>query len=226
VLCLGSEPLVAAWIARLNPNTRSLASAYSQGVRRADIYARIAEEIVRSVRAGRRVCVAFYGHPGFLSRPAHLALARARSEGFPARMLPAVSALDCLVADLGIDPADDGLQAYEATDFLLRARRPDTSTALVLLQLSVIGAEVWADEVDVSRLPVLVEVLEELYGPDHEVVLYEASPFPVSGPGIERLPLRRLASASISPMASLFVPPRERAPRNPDMERRLGLAPG
>jgi uncharacterized protein YabN with tetrapyrrole methylase and pyrophosphatase domain len=226
VLYLGSEPILDAWLAGLNANTRPLVGTYEEGVPRGTIYARMVEEILAPVRAGRRVCVAFYGHPGFLVQPGHGALKQARAEGLAARMLPAVSALDCLIADLGVDPADDGLQTYEATEFLLRARRPDTGTALVLWQLSVIGVDIWSDDVDASRLPILVEVLEGLYGRDHEVVLYEASPYPVSGPSIERLPLHRLPEASISPMASLFVPPRERAPRDPEMARRLGLAPG
>jgi len=31
-------------------------------------------------------------------------------------MLPGISAEDCLVADLGIDPASSGCQSYEAND--------------------------------------------------------------------------------------------------------------
>jgi hypothetical protein len=34
-------------------------------------------------------------------------------------MLPAISAEDCLFADLGVDPADHGCPSYEATDFLV-----------------------------------------------------------------------------------------------------------
>jgi uncharacterized protein YabN with tetrapyrrole methylase and pyrophosphatase domain len=225
VLYLGSEPIVDAWLVGVNPNSRPLAPAYREGVPRDEIYAHMVEEILAPVRAGHRVCVAFYGHPGFLVRPGHDAIERARAEGLQARLLPAVSALDCLIADLGVDPADDGLQAYEATEFLLHGRRPDTTAALVLWQLSVIGATSWAPEPDLSRLAVLVEVLERSYGDEHEVVLYEASPYPVAGPRIERLPLGRLTDAAVSPMASLYIPPLRPAQPDPEMARRLGLAP-
>ena len=65
----------------------------------------MAEAILEPVRAGKRVCAAFYGHPGVFVLPSHDAISRARAEGFEATMLPGVSAEDCLVADLGVDPA-------------------------------------------------------------------------------------------------------------------------
>ena len=139
-------------------------------------------------------------------------------------MLPAVSALDCLIADLGIDPGE-GLQAYEATEFLLYGRRPDPTAPLVLWQLSVVGADRWSPAPDVSRLGVLVAALVDVYGDDHEVVLYEASPYPVAGPRIERRPLGRLGEAEITPMASLLVPPLASPEARPDVARLLGFEP-
>ena len=69
------------------------------------MYARIVGDILDAVRGGASVCAAFYGHPGIFVTPSHDAVRRARAEGYPARMLPAVSAVDCLFADLGVDPA-------------------------------------------------------------------------------------------------------------------------
>ena len=132
VLCLAAEPVANAWLASLNANVRSLHSHYRLGEDRAQAYAAMTEEILAEVRAGRRVCVAFYGHPGVFVTPSHDAVRRAREEGFASRMLPAISAEDCLFADLGIDPARCGCQSYEATDFLVRHRVVDTTAALVL----------------------------------------------------------------------------------------------
>lgn len=208
VLYVAADPIAASWLQTLNPRTRSLNPFYEPGLPREEIYSTIAEEIVKAAREGRRVCAAFYGHPGFLARPAHEAIARAREEGIAARMLPAVSALDCLFTDLGVDPADTGLQSYEATDFLLHARRPDTSAALVLWQLSVIGKTRWSPEPDYGGVRFLVEHLERWYPVEHEVIAYEASPFPgVPTPRIERVPLGELAEARLTPMSTLYVPP-------------------
>lgn len=222
VFYLGAEPIADATLLGLSPAARPLHGHYRPGVPRGEIYAGMAEEILRPVRTGRRVCAAFYGHPGVLVRPAHEALRRAREEGLPARMLAAVSALDCLVADLGFDPADAGLQTYDATEFLLHGRRPDPTSALVLWQLSVVGRGDWSAEPDTSRLGLLREVLERSYPAEHEVVLYEASPYPIAGPRLERLPLRDLARAAISPMVTLFVPPAVPPARDAVLGRRLG----
>ena len=51
-------------------------------------------------------------------QPSHESIAIARLEGFSARMLPGISAEDCLFADIGLDPGKDGCQSFEATDFL------------------------------------------------------------------------------------------------------------
>src|SRR5437773_2103233 len=91
--------------ARDPQGTMREAGLSAPGKPRRETYAEMVEELLAPVRAGHNVCAAFYGHPGVFVNPGHEAIRRARAEGFPARMLPAVSALDCLVADLGIDPA-------------------------------------------------------------------------------------------------------------------------
>jgi hypothetical protein len=140
-------------------------------------------------------------------------------------MLPAVSALDCLFADLGIDPADTGLQSYEATEFLVHRRTPDPSAALVLWQMSVIGQEGATADPSGRGLSILADYLGGWYPADHEVVLYEASPYSIASPAIQRLSLVELGEAQPSAMATLYVPP-ARAPRaSAEMLERLGLAP-
>jgi hypothetical protein len=57
------------------------------------------------------------------------------------------------------------------------------------------------------NLPVLARRLLEHYPTDHPLVLYEAAPFPVGGPRVERLTLGNLADATPSPQATLYVPP-------------------
>jgi uncharacterized protein YabN with tetrapyrrole methylase and pyrophosphatase domain len=224
VLFLVAEPVAASWLSTLNPRSRSLARHYRPGATREEIYGSIVDEILEEVRAGGNVCVAFYGHPAVFVRPSHDALRRAVEEGFEARMLPALSALDCLFVDLGIDPADTGLQSYEATEFLVHERRPDPSAALVLWQISVIGQEGASPDADRRGLSVLAEYLAGWYPSDHEVVLYEASPYPIASAAIQRLPLVELAQAQPSAMATLYVPPALTPRASAAMRERLGLA--
>ena len=129
MLHLVPDPVTRSWIERCNPRSRSLHGLYAPGKRRSDTYAEMVSELLEPVRAGREVCAAFYGHPGVFARPGHEAIRLARDEGFPARMLPAVSALDCLVADplvlrLPLEAIPDAAVPLLATLVVPPARRP------------------------------------------------------------------------------------------------------
>jgi hypothetical protein len=225
LLYVAGDALAAAWLDGLHENARSLAPLYGEAATRAEIYELMAEEIVKPARDGRRVCAAFYGHAGVFGRPAHLALAKAREESIPARMLPAVSALDCLVSDLGVDPGDHGLLSYEATDFLLHSRPLDAACALVLWQIGVIGETGPVLDPQYRHLDLVAERLAAVHGPDHEVVVYEASPYPIAEPVVDRVRVRDLPSASITPLATLYVPPSARPSVDEAAAERLGLSP-
>jgi uncharacterized protein YabN with tetrapyrrole methylase and pyrophosphatase domain len=211
------------WLESLNPKARSLHTHYEPGRDRKVTYAAMVEEILERVRSGAHVCAAFYGHPGMFVDPSHEAIRRARAEGFSARMLPAISAEACLLADLGVDPAHVGWQSYEATDFLLRKRRVDPSAALILWQIDVVGNLGYAPGPDTSRLGVLVEYLRGDYPADHEIVLYEASPYLGCAPVVERVRLCELTSVELSPMTTLYVPPADERPPDREMLERLGV---
>src|SRR5687767_8680723 len=132
------DPATSALIQQLQPLSESLVTTYGGGKLRMDTYAEMIERILAPVRQGRRVCVALYGHPGIFVYASHVAIARARREGHEARMLPAVSSLDCLFADLGVDAAH-GCQMYDATDLLLRQRPVDTTAMLIVWMIGGVG---------------------------------------------------------------------------------------
>jgi uncharacterized protein YabN with tetrapyrrole methylase and pyrophosphatase domain len=225
LLYLVANPVTEAWIRELNPRAESLSDCYAVGKPRRDSYAQMVERILSAVRAGANVCVAFYGHPGVFVRPSHEAVRLARLEGFPARMLPGVSAEDCLFADLGVDPADEGCQSFEATDFLARRRRFDRSSGLVLWQIAAIGEQSVGASVAARRkgLRALGRFLERRYPRGHKVVVYEAAQLPVCEPTIVRVPLSRLASVAVSPLATLYVPPLRSAAADLGLPPRLAM---
>jgi hypothetical protein len=140
-------------------------------------------------------------------------------------MYPGISALDCLFADVGVDPGEVGCQEHEATDFLLRSRRFDPCSALVLWQIAVIGVEDYRVEDLWNRegLAILVERLRQSYPAGHEVVLYEASTLPLVPARIVRLPLSALAAADVTLISTLFVPPLPDRATDAAMLRRLGF---
>lgn len=206
-LHLGADPLAEEWLLGLHRRSTSLRSEYNVGESREAIYERMVERILAPVRGGSRVTAAFYGHPGVYVRPSHEAIRRARAEGHEARMLPAVSAEDCLFADLNVDPATTGCASYDATDFLLRPPVIDTASGLILWQITVIGDANAVAEIRLDHVHLLVERLVEQYPREHEVVVYEASPYPIAEPIIEHVPLEDLAAAALTPLSTLYVPP-------------------
>ena len=210
VLYLVPDPVSATGIEALNPSARSLHGLYEEGVSHRAAYERMAEAILEPVRAGKRVCAAFYGHPGVFVLPSHEAISRARAEGFEASMQPGVSAEDCLVADLGVDPGVSGLQSYEAGDFLRRRPAIEPTTALVLWQIGVVGTRTLSASVTAPALGELVGLLLERYPAEHEVVVYEASSYPGVAPLIRRVRLDELGSDAVTLASTLYVPP---APR-------------
>lgn len=203
------DAVTAKWLSSLNKTAESLEDCYAEGKDRHRTYNEMTARIMKAVHAGQNVCAAFYGHPGVLVNSGHQALRRARREGYDARMLPGVSAEDCLIADLGFDLLD-GCQSYEATDFVTRKRRFDTTAVLILWQIAAIGVGTysrnqgnWSPE----GLELLARILLKSYPRNHRVVVYRAVPYPMRDPDIQRIPLSRLTEAHITPESTLFIPP-------------------
>src|SRR5207253_2021122 len=124
---------------------------------------------------------------------------------FEARMLPGVSAEDCLFADLGINPGMTGCQSFEATDFLVRRPKFDTRSGLILWQIGPICDLRFRTTRNLSGIRILVNYLQKYYEPAYEVVLYEAAQLPLCNPIIQRVPLARIPKTRFSPIATLYV---------------------
>jgi len=225
VLYLIAEHAPTAWLHRLNASAESMAAMYQPGRPYLDVYEETVTTLLSWVGRGLDVCAVTYGHPSVLDRSTSEAVRRARAEGHRTRILPGISAQDCLFVDLELDPGEDGCQTFDATDFLVRARTPDVAVPLLLWQISLIGTTRVTGDVNRSGLRILAERLAELYGPDHEVVVYETSPFPVGMPMVEGCPVSRLADAGVTGMSSLYVPPKSKASPDPVMMARLGISP-
>ena len=226
VLFLVSEPVTADWIRDINPTAESLYPCYRQGESRMIAYVEMIECILCEVRKDLKVCAVFYGHPGVFVYPSHEAIKQARLEGYSAKMLPGISAEDCLFADLGIDPAMTGCQSFEATDFLIFKRKFDTGCALILWQIGSIGDLTFSLEPYSTRgLHVLTEYLCQYYDANHPSIVYKAAEYPIFDPGIENIPLSKLPEAQISPISTLYIAPQTQAPLDYEMLERLGIDP-
>lgn len=226
VFAVMADPFSLDGLRELNPDTTSMQVHYARGTARDESYERMVETVLGPVRAGEHVCAAFYGHPGVFVWPAHESVRRARSEGFEATMYPGISAEDCLVADLGIDPGVSGLQTYEAADFLVHPRRIDPRTPLVLWQLAVLGDLSRSTfRTDPAWVRALATVLTKHYPADHAVTVYEAAVGPFDETRMDDVPLDRLHEQAFTQASTLYVPPAGIPEPDEDRLRRLGLDP-
>ena len=196
------------WLEAIHPKSACLNDCCQVGQPGLQASLAMVEQLLAPARAGQRVCAAFPGHPLLYAHTALLALEQARAEGLKTSVVPGVSVEDCLFADLGIDPATHGWQMYEATDFLVFRRRFDPRSSMALLNVGAIGLKNYQKVHPSAQkgLGVLTEVLLETYPAEHEVVLYEISPYPICEPRMDRLPLAHLTEATLRFNTTVFLP--------------------
>jgi len=217
-----SDGVVELWLQRMHPDVRSLQPYYREGKSRMKTYRQWVALMMAEVRAGRRVCGVFYGHPGIFAWSPHKAVEVARAEGFQAHMEPGISAEDCLYADLGIDPGRFGCQHFEASQLLFYQRRIDPAGYLVLWQVGLVGdRSLGRFQTGPAYRQVLVDLLGKDYPLDHEVILYRGATLPIERPRIRRIALRELPDVPITAEETVVLPPAETLKPNQDILARL-----
>jgi hypothetical protein len=116
-------------------------------------------------------------------------------------------ALDCLVADLGIDPGTFGMQSMEATQFMIYQRQIDPTALLVLWQIGIAGdLTLKRFETEPAHLQIIVNKLMKTYSPDHEVILYEAATHPLEQTRADKIRLCELPQAALKQITTLVIP--------------------
>lgn len=223
-----ADPATVVWIKQLRPDAMDLYVLYDDSKPRYVTYMQMAESMLHYVRAGQRVVCVFYGHPGVFVLSTHRAILIAKREGHRATMRPGVCALDCLCADLGVDPCHPGMQTHEATDMLVRRRKPDSSLHVVLWQVGLIGEMGYRRQGYINKnFSVLIDYLQEFYGTDYPITHYVASRYPVVPPLIEIFQLSELhdpsVQARITGLSTFYLAPRDATQADPEMVTKLGL---
>jgi len=210
-----SDSLVEMWIKEMHSDVRSLQKYYVKGKSRKKTYREMIEAVLTEVKNGKKVCGIFYGHPGVFAFAPHQMIKQARELGLKAIMEPGISAEDCLIADLGIDPGRFGCQQFEASQFLFYQRTIDPSAYLILWQIALVGDLQYGFEVTSAACrQVLLDELYLNYSPDHSVILYEALTLPVGKPRIDVLKLEDLLNATLNDFTTLVVPPSRKMKKN------------
>ncbi|HEY7147184.1 MAG TPA: SAM-dependent methyltransferase [Streptosporangiaceae bacterium] len=223
-----ADPATQLWIRERRPDAYDLYVLYEDTKPRYHTYVQMSEAMLHYVRRGENVAAVFYGHPGVFALSTHRALRIARRERHEATMQAGVSALDCLCADLSVDPSYPGMATFEATEMMLRGRVPDPTLHVVLWQVGVIGEQGYRRRgFTNTKFPLLIEYLQRFYPAGAPVVHYIAARYPTLPPVIEDYTLADLAKprnfARINGISTLYIPPVAGARQDPEMAARLGF---
>jgi len=217
-----SDSLVELWINEMHNNVHSLQDYYSQNKSRKQTYREMINVVMNEVRAGKRVCGIFYGHPGVFAYVPHKMIKEARTEGYKAIMEPGISAEDCLIADLGVDPGRYGCQQYEASQFMFYKRVIDPSAYLILWQIGVAGDLSYGIEVTGAKYrKLLLSLLYEHYSENHQVILYEAATLPIKDVRAEHIALRDLVEVELKDYTTLVIPPAHPMQKNSELIEKI-----
>lgn len=207
VLFLLNEPAIAEWIKNKNPSYESLEELYFSCNARRDSYTKITNYILETLKHIKHLCVAFYGHPTIFADPALEAAKIAKSQGYDVRILPGISAEDCLFADLFINPGQRGCQSYEATDLVENQKRIDNRSHLIIWQPDCIYEFRHKKKAGQENLNLLIMYLANYYDLSHEVCIYEAAQYPHLNPKIVQTPLEKLTPSLLSSISTLYIKP-------------------
>ncbi|MEU2088808.1 SAM-dependent methyltransferase [Nocardia beijingensis] len=173
ILYASYVPATAEFLRELCPDIVDTSEFYVHGSDRLRTYKTMAARALEAALEMPPVALALYGHPLLLSLPSAICLRAGPRLGVRVRTLPGISALDCLMADLGIDIVGTGVQMHEATDILLYRRTLQPELAAVVWQVGLLGTRLHSADTGNTpdRIRELGEYLSRWYTADHPATL-------------------------------------------------------
>lgn len=203
---------------------------YEDNTERSDTYKRMAERVIDSAQEPDTevVSLALYGHPMYFVDPSRIVINEAPKHDLEVEVIPGISAIDCLYIDIGLDPSEDGLQIFEATDVLIREFELNPEVPAFLLQIGSVESTLYSmDDSKPERFTNIKEHLQDFYPEDHSLYLLQTSTYPISNS--ERIEFNlsqfdtKEVSERINHMQTLYIPPTDsRNVMNSEMQRKAG----
>ncbi|MDF1795370.1 MAG: SAM-dependent methyltransferase [Coxiellaceae bacterium] len=217
IVYLSNDSVLIEWLETEFRSVESLSGIYYKFNSRKVCYEAIACYVVSLVKSGLNICFLLYGHPIVFSQPGIMAVRQLIQEGYSASVLPAISAEDCLFADLLINPGDVGCVSYEATDFLIYDRPILPASHLIIWQVCVVGITSHYDGHINNNIQILIDKLQTVYPGEHGVVIYTAAKYPGFLPTITKRSLALLNSQCLPRFSTLYIPPYMKAKVNSEV---------
>jgi Tetrapyrrole (Corrin/Porphyrin) Methylases len=184
--------------------------SYSEERPRVNAYEHMAACVIDAAMDHPPVTFAIHGHPLVAVHAPFLVLELARALDLRVAVLPGISGIDTILADLCIDPVVHGVQMYEATDLLLRRRPLQPDVPAILWQIGPLETALHTMRVSrPERFQRFVAHLRQFYPASHEVAAIYCSPHPLVPARILRFALEDMGqyAEEIHAGFTLYVPP-------------------
>jgi uncharacterized protein YabN with tetrapyrrole methylase and pyrophosphatase domain len=194
--------------------TVELTEEYTEGEPRQNTYDRMAERVLEGAEeTDGPVVFALYGHPIVFVSPTRWICERAPDRGLEVEVLPGVSSMDCLYADIALDPASHGIQMFGATDLLLRDHEIQPNMPAMVWQIGSVETVLYntADNKP-ERFTRIREYLQEHYPDNHTVYLLQTATYPITESkqiGFELDEFEEM-SDEVNDIQTLYIPPVEK----------------
>ena len=164
-----------ALIRLLNPNVVNLnENHYVPGASFVPAYDAIVNEVMDVVRSGKKVAYATQGSPAFHCWTARRLHRTAKREGFVALMLPGVSSLELISAELVTEYDITSVQVYSVTRLMEGTLAIDTRVPCLLFDMGRYALPAVRQSAGAFLQPELAGLAKHLgaiYPPDHQFLL-------------------------------------------------------
>jgi uncharacterized protein YabN with tetrapyrrole methylase and pyrophosphatase domain len=200
---------LAEYLSQLCPHVTDLSAAYQEGEDRMNAYNIMTAKVVEAALDHHPVTFALYGHPLVFAWPPFQVLEVASLLGLRTKVLPGVSAMDCLFVDLKLDPAG-GLQMYEATDLLLCQRPLQADIPCLVWQIGAVETRLYSQSTSKpERFSRIKNYLLKYYPPDHNATAVCCSSFPLVPSQLTTFALKdiEMYAQDLSSGVTLYIPP-------------------
>jgi tetrapyrrole methylase family protein / MazG family protein len=188
----------------------SLWSLYQDGRIRTENYSDVFQAIVELAEVDTPIAWLTPGHPVIFDSVSASLLSEGKARGWKVRVIPAISSIDTMLAELGYDPAH-GMLIHEATGLVRRRIPVVRSVALMLLQPAVFDVNVAIIAADSAGpdLSPLRDYLCEFHAPEHRCAFIRSASKLGERDLVTWTLLRDLALVPYERVAgsTLFVPP-------------------
>lgn len=211
VLYLDTGVATKPYLQGLCPRVTSLfEESYREDRPRVSAYEHMAIRVIEAALDRPPVTFAIHGHPLVAVHAPFLVLELAKALNLRVEVLPGISAIDTLLADLRIDPVVHGVQMYEATDLLLRRRPLQNDVPAIIWQIGPLETGLHSQRVSrPERFAHFIGHLRQYYPPRHQVAAIYCSPHPLLPPTILRFAIEDMGeyAEQIHSGFTLYVPP-------------------